>query len=166
MRMWQAAALIGLLALAAGCTSRTSPVTRPLDPAARAASTVMTLERTSLPVTTEQAGRLLPLFRALRGMPATDRPAADALVRQIDKILTDAQREELRRARSPRRPGGPGAPPGPGGSGQGGFAPGGPSGMAPGGPGQSGGRPSGEQLAAFRGQILDRAIALLEARVQ
>jgi len=178
MRLWQAAALMGVLVVASGCSGRSSSANQQPDPAVRAASSVMMLERTSLPVTKEQAGRLLPLFRALRGSPATDRSAAKALVSRIDKILTDAQRVELKRLRAQQGPGTP-APPGgapgsgglgPGGSGNPGspppaFGPGGQPGTGPGGPGQPGaGPPSAEQMAAFRGQILDRTIALLEAR--
>jgi len=66
-------------------------------------------------------------------------------VGQINTIITDAQREEVRRLRAQRRLGAPGTPPG---------------GLP------LLGQPSAERLAAFRGQLLDRAIALLETRVQ
>ena len=141
--MTRMAAILVVLVVSAGCAG-TSSANRPFDPAMRAASTVTTLEQTILPVTKEQAAELLPPFRALRGTPGQDRPAVEALVRQIDKVITDAQREELRRLRAQQRPGAPGAPPG--------------------GPPPAG-QPSAERLAAFRGQLLDRAIALLETRV-
>jgi hypothetical protein len=167
MRTWPAViVLAGLIsALAAGCTGRASSENRQADPAVRAAVAVTALERTERPVTREQAARLLPLFRALRGTPAEDRPAVAALARQVDGILTDGQRSALRRLREQRRPGGPGAPgagsgtrrPGPGA-----FGPGGPGGLPPGG----GSRPSSERVSAFRGQMLDRAIAILEERAQ
>lgn len=183
MRRWSV--LVGLAVLipllASGCTGRTSSGNRQVDPAVRAAAAITALERTPLPVTPEQAARLLPLFRALRGTPAEDRPAVAALVRQIDAILTDAQRAALRRLREQRRPGGPGAPdatrpPGPGAFGPGGtppggpppaFGPGGPSGSGPGAAGRpGGGQASPERIAAFRGQLLDRALAVLEDRAQ
>lgn len=171
-------------ALAAGCTGRASSGNRQVDPAVRAAAAVTGLERTEFPVTQEQAARLLPLFRALRGTPAEDRPAVAALVRQVDTILTDAQRTALRRLRDQRRPGSPGASDAPPGSrsGPGVFGPGGPAGPGGpppefggggppgGGPGPAGPRATGQvsrdRIAAFRGQILDRAIAVLEDRAQ
>lgn len=182
MRRWSVLAVAVLIPLlASGCGGRASSVNRQVDPAVRVALAVTGLERTALPVTPEQAARLLPLFRALRGTPAEDRPAVAALVKQIDAVLTDAQRAALRQLREQRRPGGPGAPTGPRPSGPGAsgpegappagprseFLPGGPSGPGPG----SAGRPGGEQasperLAAFRGQILDRALAVLEDRAQ
>jgi hypothetical protein len=181
MRVWPAVVLsVILAALAAGCGGRASSGNRQVDPAVRAAAAVTGLERTELPVTKEQAARLLPLFRALRGTPAEDRSAVAALVKQVDALLTDPQRAALRRLREQRRPGGPRSPDAPagGGSQPGVFGPGGPPGPeglggpggAPGrGPGQGApdaGRPSAERMAAFRGQILDRAIAVLEDRAQ
>jgi hypothetical protein len=158
MRIRPAAVVLAVLtaALAAGCADRAPSEGRQVDPAVRAAAAVTGLERTELPVTKEQAAQLLPLFRALRGTPAQDRPAVSALVRQIDGIVTDAQRAAVRRLREQRQPGGPppdfgaGAPPG--GEGR---RPSRPPGV---------GRPSAEGIAAFRGQILDRAIAVLEDR--
>jgi hypothetical protein len=191
MRIWPVVLTGLVVALAAGCTGRTSSGNRQVDPAVRVAAAVTGLERTELPVTREQAGRLLPLFRALRGTPTEDRPAVAALVKQVDVILTDDQRAALRRLREQRRPGGPGSPdaPGSGGSRPGVFGPGrppgsegrgGPGGSPPdiggggppaGGPGPragapGAGQPSAERMAAFRGQILDRAIAVLEDRAQ
>lgn len=176
MRTIGAAAVLVVLAATSGCASRTSSTARQVDPAVRAAVAVLALERTRLPVTKEQATQMLPLFRALRGTEATDQPAVGALVRQIDRILTDAQHGELRRLRSQRPPDARDAPGGVPGSG-GGFGPGGGGtpgtgpGALPGGravrPGQPGALPqSADRSAAFRGQILDRAIVLLEARVQ
>jgi hypothetical protein len=157
-----AAALAAVLA--AGCSGRATSGSRQVDPAVRAAAAVTGLERTEFPVTQEQAARLLPLFRALRGTPAEDRPAVAALVRQIDAVLTDAQREALRRLREQRRPGDPGGPNAPPGTGPGprAFGPGGPPAGGPSGAGQ----PSAERTAAFRGRMLDRAIAVLEDRAQ
>jgi hypothetical protein len=191
MRIWPVVLTVLVVALAAGCTGRTSSGNRQVDPAVRVAAAVTGLERTELPVTREQAGRLLPLFRALRGTPVEDRPAVAALVKQVDVILTEDQRAALRRLREQRRPGGPGSPdaPGSGGSRPGVFGPGrppgsegrgGPGGSPPdvggGGPPAGGlrpregapgaGQPSAERMAAFRGQILDRAIAVLEDRAQ
>jgi len=170
---WQGTAILAIVMIAAGCSSGNSPANRQFDPGVRAAAMITGLERTDQQVTKEQAGKLLPLFRALRGTAAEDRPAIDALVRQIDGILTNSQRDALRRLREQRRPGPPGSPPGgpPGSPGFGQGGPGSPGGAPPGfdpvGPGQSGGsQPSAERLAAFRGQILDRAIGLLETRVQ
>jgi len=150
-----AAALAAVLA--AGCTHRASSGNRQVDPAVRAAAAVTGLERTEFPVTQEQAARLLPLFRALRGTPAEDRPAVAALVRQIDAVLTDAQRTALRRLREQRRPGDPGGPNAPPGTRPRAFGPGGPPGA---------GQPPAERTAAFRGRMLDRAIAVLEDRAQ
>ena len=156
MRVWPVAVVLAVLvpALAAGCTRQAPSGGRQIDPAVRAASAVTGLERTEVPVTKGQATKLLPLFRALQGTPAEDRPAVAALVREIDGIPTDGQRTALRRLREERRPGRPGAPDAP------------PDRRS--GPGASGPRGQGqfspERMAAFRGQILDRAITVLEGR--
>lgn len=166
MGRWPAVVLTLLLAaLVAGCTGRASSGNRQVDPAVRVSAAVTALERTELPVTREQAVRLLPLFRALRGTPAADRSAVAAMAKQVDTILTDAQRAALRRLREQRRPGGPGLPDAPaGGRSRPGGLPQGSRGPGAGGPGA--GQPSAERMAAFRGQILDRAIAVLEDRAQ
>lgn len=169
MRAWQMAAVLLLLAAAAGCGNRNSPRGRPPDPAVRAAAAVMGLERTPQPVTPAQAATLLPLFRALRGTRADDRPAVEALVRQIDAVLTGDQRAALRRQREQGRPGGPERPGGAGGPGRPPFDAGSgpPPGGGPGGIGPRGqGPPTPEQMALLRDRILDRAVAMLEVRVQ
>jgi hypothetical protein len=129
------AAAVSVL-LVAGC-ARASGEPRG-DPAVRVAAAVLALERSSTPLTPQQARQAIPLLEALRDLRPEEREAARALVQRFDALLTPAQRQALRAARERLRERGSGV------------------GLRP--------SPDPRRVAEFRGRLVERALRVLLAR--
>ncbi|MBM3450290.1 MAG: hypothetical protein FJX78_04815 [Armatimonadetes bacterium] len=155
--------LIVLLALATaaplyaqqGAPSGTGP--RRVDPGIRSAGAVIGLERTTdNRVRKDQAKRILPMMKVLRGMKMADREAGDAVALQIWGVFTQNQKDALLAMREARRrqfeqqraaggaPGGAGGP----------ATAGGPGGFDP------------ARLVERRKQLMDQAVKILETRAK